>query len=75
VFSITWVPFLISFGEFSLHIYLLLYLGEFLKEGALVLGDTMSWRVKSFATTEGYHHMCLSSLDLQIDIFFQGFGG
>jgi hypothetical protein len=47
--------------RFVIHIYLLLYLGEYLKEGELVIGDIVSWRVKYLIKDEGSHLMSLAS--------------
>jgi len=48
----------------SLHIDLLLKLGELLKEGTLVLGDTLIRRVRSTITTKEFLLMSLLSSDL-----------
>jgi hypothetical protein len=60
---------------FSLHIYYFSWLGEFLKEGALSLGDLVSWRVRYHITTEGSHHMCFTSPYRKFYINSQGFAG
>jgi hypothetical protein len=59
----------------SLHIYLLLKLGEFLKEGTLVLRDTESWKVISIATVEESLLMSLLFPNPHICSIFQEFGG